>query len=230
LEVISKPDIQDWASLPYEDVEYSKHLNLPLSKLKVAYCQDSGPTDKIAQWLSNQGAMVEPVEFGIDIDESIKIIDNITIPESLIKWQNIPKDRVPLVSRKIQKTSVLSHSKIDLHHWIDRRKTLIIKFREFMQHYDVVLCPAATISVDKFLVDDTMPVEDNLCHSSFSVLACMTKQPTITVPIGLNDNSMPEAVQVIGPMHGDVLTLQIASSIESAFPMLATPPLHNMST
>jgi aspartyl-tRNA(Asn)/glutamyl-tRNA(Gln) amidotransferase subunit A len=149
LEVISGPDVRDWSSLPCNRMDHDFSMN----RLRVAYCQDSGPTAKIAQWLGAQGATVEHVELDVDIDESMQIMKNINIPELLQKWQSIPQDLRPLTGNKIQRWAILSHSKIDLYHWIDRRRKLIVKFREFMQRYDVILCPVVTESADKFLVD-----------------------------------------------------------------------------
>jgi aspartyl-tRNA(Asn)/glutamyl-tRNA(Gln) amidotransferase subunit A len=226
LEVISGPDVRDWASLPDGRVDH----NFSTNQLRVAYCQDSVTTSKIAQRLSDQGAMIGPVDFDVDIDEAMQIMKNINIPELFQKWQSIPEDRRPLTSNNIQRWAILSHSKIDLYHWIDQRKKLIVKFREFMQHYDAIICPVTAMSADEFLVDNMVSHKKDLFLSQFSVLACITKQPTVTVPTGLNSNSMPEAVQIIGPMHGDALTLQIASAIESAFPMPAGPLLYGKST
>ena len=215
LEVVSGPDVRDWSSLPRNIVDYE----LPINKLRIAYCQDSTLANKIAHWFGDQGATVESVNVDADLDECMQIMHNINIPELFQHWQSIPEDLQPLTSGKIQRWAVLSHAKIDLHHWIGRRRKLATQFSEFMQRYDAILFPVTKMQANHFLVDDMVSSKTDLFLSQSSVLACITKQPTVTVPIGLNNNSMPEAVQIVGPMHGDASTLKIAGAVESAFPL-----------
>jgi aspartyl-tRNA(Asn)/glutamyl-tRNA(Gln) amidotransferase subunit A len=52
---------------------------------------------------------------------------------------------------------------------------------------------------------------------------CATKQPNITIPIGLDSNGMPQSIMLAGAMYDDVGVLQVAHAIESAFPMPGCP-------
>ena len=88
--------------------------------------------------------------------------------------------------------------------------------RKFMQSYDFILGPANVIKPDQ-----QSALSDQI--SSLSVFFSITKQPTITVPIGLDHRGMPQSVMIAGAMYDDVSVLQIAHAIQSAFPMPACP-------
>jgi aspartyl-tRNA(Asn)/glutamyl-tRNA(Gln) amidotransferase subunit A len=128
----------------------------------------------------------------------------------------IPLDRQHLTHPNIQKRALIAHLKIDVCRALEKRQQLMIKMRKFMQSYDVILSPATTTTADKILVDD-------LPSSPFSLLYSTVQQPTITVPVGVNSNSMPVAVMIAGAMHDDVRVLQVAHAIEKQFAMPACP-------
>jgi aspartyl-tRNA(Asn)/glutamyl-tRNA(Gln) amidotransferase subunit A len=248
LDVISQPDVRDWASLPYTHENYSENCLLQKNKLRIAYGQIksqsidpaiSTATDAVIQWLTDQGAEVDVIEFDNDLKQSQQIITGLNIPEVVQRWNGISKELQPLASYKIQTwaSQCLFHKSV-LFEWMDKRKKLAVKISNLMQSYDVILSPSTSASADEFLLDNALAnkilIDDVLSNkrnpflSAFSVLASVTKQPTIVVPVGLNNNSMPVAVQVTGPMHGDALVLQVANAIQSAFPIPAPPPLRDM--
>ena len=86
--------------------------------------------------------------------------------------------------------------------------------RKFMQSYDFILGPATAITVDSALSEYVSPL---------SIFFCLTKQPTVTVPIGINSDGMPQSVMIAGAMHDDLGALQLALAIEKQFPMPACP-------
>jgi aspartyl-tRNA(Asn)/glutamyl-tRNA(Gln) amidotransferase subunit A len=243
LDVISQPDVRDWASLPYTYENYSENYLSQKNKLRIAYGRASSQsvdpaistaTDNVAQWLAEQGAEVDIIEFDDDIKQSQQIITGLNIPETVQRWNSISKELQPFTSYKIQTWALqcLFHESV-LFEWMNKRKKLAAKISNLMQSYDVILSPSTSMLADKFLIDNVLAnkilIDDVLSNkknpflSLFSVLASATKQPTIVVPVGLNNNSMPVAIQVTGPMHGDALVLQVANAIQSAFPMSAPP-------
>jgi aspartyl-tRNA(Asn)/glutamyl-tRNA(Gln) amidotransferase subunit A len=52
----------------------------------------------------------------------------------------------------------------------------------------------------------------------------LTRQPAVSVPVGLDAEGMPRAVQVAAPLHRDDLALRGARAIERAAAAPASPP------
>lgn len=233
LNTIAQPDVRDWASLPYHNIDYTKYSLPTVNGLRVAYCQamDNYQTDteilsateQVISWLSSQGAAVELVN--IDITNSLEVVFQLQMPAILQQWQNIPDDRQHLTSREFQfqQLSILSHANVNLYYWLEKCRDSVTKMRKFMQRYDVIISPATTITPNQIVVDAITSENKKITISPWSVLFSITKQPTLTVPIGLNSNSVPLAVMIAGAMHDDVKVLQVAQSIEQQFPMPACP-------
>jgi len=231
LNTIALPDVRDWASLPYNNIDYVKHSLPTVNGLRVAYCQtidnhhaDSeilSAVDQVITWLSSQGAVVELVD--IDITNSLEVMTQLYTPTGLQQWQNISVDKRHLTSREFQQLSTLSHAKVDLYHWLEKRRDSVIKMRNFMQRYDVIISPATTVAPDQIAVDAITSENKKTTISPWSVLFAVTTQPTVTVPIGLNSNSVPLAVMIAGAMHDDVRVLQVARAIEQQFPIPVCP-------
>jgi len=231
LNTISLPDVRDWASLPYNHVDYTQQTPTTLNGLKVAYCQTIddqqvnleilSAVDQVISWLSSQGAVVELVD--IDIKNSPQVLSQLQTPAVLQQWQNISVDKQHLVGREFQQISICSHAKVDLYHWLEQCKDAVIKMRKFMQMYDVIISPATTVTPDQIAVDEITLENKKILISPWSVLFSTTKQPTLTIPIGLNSNFVPLAVMITGAMHDDVRVLQVAQAIEHQFSMPRCP-------
>lgn len=231
LNTISLPDVRDWASLPYNNIDYTNHSLPTVNGLRVAYCQaiDNHHADsesltaveQVVSWLSSQGAVVDIVD--IDIKNSLEVVWQLQLPTGLQQWQNIPVDRRNLTSCEFQRRSILSHNKVDLYHWLEKSRDSVVKMRKFMQSYDVIISPATTFTPDQIAVDAITSENKKTSISPWSVLFSVTKQPTLTIPVGLNSHSVPLAVMIAGAMHDDVLVLQVARYIEQQFAMPACP-------
>jgi aspartyl-tRNA(Asn)/glutamyl-tRNA(Gln) amidotransferase subunit A len=229
MNTITQPDYRDCSSLPYDNVDYVKQINSSIHGIKVAYCPSVNSisvdpeiltkTYAVVHWLRSHGATTELVNFDVDISNAQKIFKQTSNPEILHHWNNIPAHLQNLTSRDIQKWALLSHFDTDIYHLVNQRRQITVSMRKFMQDYDVIVTPATIMAPDKITVDDTASIDSGMIISPWSIVSCITQQPTITVPTGLNSNSMPVAVQIIGPMHNDVRVLQVAQALSSAFPM-----------
>jgi aspartyl-tRNA(Asn)/glutamyl-tRNA(Gln) amidotransferase subunit A len=231
LNTIALPDHRDWASLPYHNIDYTKNSLPTVNGLRVAYCQtiDNQHTDsesltaveQVVSWLGAQGAVVDVVD--IDIKNSFEILAQLQTPAILQQWQNVSVNKRHMTSREFQQTSKLSHSKVDLYHWLEKCRDSVTKMRKFMQRYNVIISPVTTVTPDQIVVDAITSENKKITISPWSVLFSITKQPTLTVPIGLNSNSVPLAVMIAGAMHDDVSVLQVAQAIQKQFPMPRCP-------
>jgi aspartyl-tRNA(Asn)/glutamyl-tRNA(Gln) amidotransferase subunit A len=94
------------------------------------------------------------------------------------------------------------------------------------QRFDLVLCP--TVPAGPPLAD--APTADPvraLCQSwaPWTFTFNLTRQPAITVPLGLRADGLPNSVQLAAAQYRDDLVLRAARAIELAapFPVLAMP-------
>lgn len=231
LNTISLPDVRDWTSLPYNNIDYTNHLLSSVNGLRVAYCQAIddhcanieilSAVEQVVDWLALQGAVIEFVD--IDTKNSWEIMCQLQTPAALQQWQNVPVNKRHLTSREFQKRSIFSNIKMELYPSLEQYRDFVIKMREFMQKYDVIISPATTVTPDQIAVDNITMENKKISISPWSIFFSMTKQPTLTVPVGLNSSSVPLAVLITGAMHDDVRVLQVARAIEQQFPMPVCP-------
>jgi aspartyl-tRNA(Asn)/glutamyl-tRNA(Gln) amidotransferase subunit A len=110
----------------------------------------------------------------------------------------------------------LAHVKENLYTQLIQRNQFVANMRSRTQAYDIILGPA-TIASAVNVTSHTQKI------SPLSVFCSMTKQPSVTVPVGLNHSGMPDAVMIVGAMLDDAKLLQVAQAIEQQFAMPACP-------
>ena len=130
----------------------------------------------------------------------------------LYRWLNIPKEHRHLAGRDVQHRAILARSPDNVYEPLIDRYKLITQLRKVMQSYDVLIGPATDSNKKTGPANHISPL---------SVFCSITKQPTITVPIGIDSNGMPQSVMIAGAMHDDLGVLQLAHAIEKQFPMPA---------
>ena len=211
MNTIAKPDVRDSTSLPYDHAWYNSDINYSLHGKKIA-CVDLMKDAKILDYLTCQGAQVDFVS--LDIELSIKIFGALLEPKLLQQWTDISKEKRHLAGRAVQRLAVLAHCQEETYLQLNKRHKLMTHMRKFMQSYDFILGPATAITADSALSEYVSPL---------SIFFCLTKQPTVTVPIGINSDDMPQSVMIAGAMHDDLGALQLALAIEKQFPMPACP-------
>jgi aspartyl-tRNA(Asn)/glutamyl-tRNA(Gln) amidotransferase subunit A len=218
MNIITKPDVRDSTSLPYTNTDYAQRTNEQLKGKKFACVKSmlTEPVEKTVEYLLCQGAHVDFVE--LDIDSAIEIFYELPLPKMLQQWLDIPEQQRQLTGRDIQRRAILAHRPEHTHAQLISRHRLITQMRQVMQSYEILLGPAAVIDSDR----QTTTVED---ISPLSILFCITKQPSMAVPVGVDNKGMPQSVLIAGTMHNDLGVLQMARTLESAFPMNCNPVL-----
>ena len=211
MNTIVKPDVRDSTSLPYDHAWYNSDINCSLHSKKIA-CVDLMKDAKILDYLTCQGAQVDFVS--LDIELSIKIFDALLEPKMLQQWTDISEEKRHLAGRAVQRKAVLAHRQEETYLQLNKRHKLMTHMRKFMQSYDFILGPATAITADFARSEYVSPL---------SIFFCLTKQPTVTVPTGINSDGMPQSVMIAGAMHDDLGALQLALAIEKQFPMPACP-------
>jgi aspartyl-tRNA(Asn)/glutamyl-tRNA(Gln) amidotransferase subunit A len=224
MRIISGPDIRDSTSLLHNHQDYTCTVPNPIQNLRIARVQTlnnnnidseiSATIDVLATWLNSQGASVESID--LDVNTANDIFSKIIEPKIFQQWLNIPDHRRALAGREIQRNAILAHVKENLYTQLIQRNQFVANMRSRTQAYDIILGPA-TIASAVNVTSHTQKI------SPLSVFCSMTKQPSVTVPVGLNHSGMPDAVMIVGAMLDDAKLLQVAQAIEQQFAMPACP-------
>ena len=212
MNIITKSDIRDSTALPCDHTNYHLMVDHSLRGKKIA-CVNGQVSPEIFKYLLSQGAQVDFIS--LDFESAKKILDKLSETKGLHHWLSIPDQLKSLTSRDVQRQAILAHKAEDTYSHLNKRHELIAHMRKFMQSYDVLLAPAITIDLNK-------PPSDLVDQIFLWVkFCCLTKQPTIIVPIGIGSNGMPQSIMLAGAMYDDIGMLQVAHAIEKQFPMPA---------
>lgn len=102
---------------------------------------------------------------------------------------------------------------------------------EFFQHYDILICPGATIP--PFDVDDLFPravdgqeQETYVRWAGLTNALSVTNTPVAAIPCGTDATGMPFGFQVTAPHRGDHRLLKVCQALEGVFsgqPSLSRP-------
>ncbi len=82
-------------------------------------------------------------------------------------------------------------------------------------HYDAVICPvvpACAPLVDKLIPDPVAALWND--WAPWTLLFNLTRQPAISLPVGVNAAGLPRAVQIAAGLYRDDIVLKIARTIE----------------
>ncbi|MEJ0016120.1 MAG: amidase [Acetobacteraceae bacterium] len=127
---------------------------------------------------------------------------------------------------------------VDMTHrdWLrlnERRYQLRRLWGAFFQDWDVLLCPViSTAALPHMQQGETW--ERNVAINGRTVsynemlfwpgITCGYHLPASTAPIALTEAGLPVGVQIVGPMHGDRMTLQVAELLEGQWRGFVPPP------
>jgi amidase len=115
----------------------------------------------------------------------------------------------------------------------DRRHRLRLAWSAFFKDWDVLLCPVIatpapplhangdaatrTLTVD----GEPRPYDDQLFWPG---IIGGFHLPATVAPVGLSQSGLPIGVQIVGPIYGDLQTLEVASLLEHAWRAFIPPP------
>lgn len=116
----------------------------------------------------------------------------------------------------------------------EERERIRLRWAEFFQHYDILLCPVLIIPAFEHQQEGTLytrtlmvdgierPYADIIMWTSFIGMAYL---PSTVVPIGWTADGLPMGVQIVGPFLGDRSTLAFARLVEELTGGYRVPPM-----
>jgi aspartyl-tRNA(Asn)/glutamyl-tRNA(Gln) amidotransferase subunit A len=236
LNVIARPDVRDWYSLPYVQTDYCAALDQPVAGLRVGYSANLGYATvdreiavacrRAAEALAAAGAIVTECDPGFEdpLDDicTLWFVGAATLFASLSDQQ---RDRLDPIFRW-QADEGRKYSAVDVSRVGVARAELGRRMREFHQRYDVLLTP--TVAVPPMDVVETgapflADPKAFLGWTPFSYPFNLTQQPALSVPAGLNAAGLPMGVQLVASMHEDALLLRAGHALEAALEPMPRP-------
>lgn len=228
LNVIAKPDVRDWHSLPYDGVDYTKRLDKGIKGLRIAYSPTLGhaeldpevaaAVDKAVATLRKLGAKIDKVDPGFP--DPGPIFRVLWWSGARAALSRLPKDKKALLDpglADVVKQS-LEMTPEDYFDAVKARGALGVQMREFMEKYDLLVTP--TLPIPAFEAGKLSPVDDGtgkwVNWTPFSYPFNLTQQPAASVPCGFTKAGLPIGLHIIGRMFDDVSVLRAAHAYEGA--------------
>jgi amidase len=117
--------------------------------------------------------------------------------------------------------------------WNERRHQMRVKWWEFFQDYDLVICPTASSDAfphdhvgerfDRYVTVNGKRVltTDQVFWAGYSGVAYL---PSTVAPAGLTPDGLPVGVQIIAPQYHDRLSIHFAKMLEREYRGFVSPP------
>jgi aspartyl-tRNA(Asn)/glutamyl-tRNA(Gln) amidotransferase subunit A len=227
LREMAKPDVRDWFSLPYQDIDYTANLSDGVKGLKIAYSPTLGyakvdpeilaAVDAAAKQFAALGAIVEQVDPGFA--DPVEIFHIHWFLGAYNATLTLPKEKFALLDPGLAKTveAGASYTTKDYLLAQTERSKLGVVMRRFHQTYDLLLTPS--LAVLPFtagrLAPEAMGDAYWTAWTPFTYPFNLTQQPAISVSCGFSQSGLPIGLQLVGPMHREDLVLRAAAAYEA---------------
>jgi aspartyl-tRNA(Asn)/glutamyl-tRNA(Gln) amidotransferase subunit A len=228
LNEISKPDVRDWTSLPYEGRDYMKKLGKGVMGLKIAFSPTLGyvavdpeiaaAVKKAVQVLADLGAEIDLVDPGFaDPGPCFRILWWCGARALLSKLPEAKKALLdPGLADVVEQSMAITPE--DYFDAVRQRGALGTQMRLFMERYDLLVTP--TLPIAAFEAGKLSPVDDGMGKwvnwTPFSYPFNLTQQPAASVPCGFTKVGLPIGLHIVGKMFDDRTVLRASQAYEDA--------------
>jgi amidase len=231
-DALAGPSQQTGISKPHRIGQFAEAAAQPRKPSRVAFSEDLGVTQTSSE-VSRvcQRALILLEQDYIAIEKAhpdLSMMDAaFDVPRALDYAQSYAADLAE--SRDIFKPEVvwniergLGLDADEIRHSLDARGQVFANASNFMQDFDLLICPAAIIPA--YPVEERYPgYSDGLAYSEYYrwlAICCAittTTLPVITLPCGKTEAGLPVGLQLIGKPHGDLDLFACASYLEPLF-------------
>jgi Asp-tRNA(Asn)/Glu-tRNA(Gln) amidotransferase A subunit family amidase len=227
---LSRPDVRDATSLPYQVQDWAALGDDPgatLRGLKVGLWLDAGwgqplqpgtlaVVQQATRVFEAAGAVVQPLA-PFATREMADGINRFWRMRSYLDIQALPAERRAKVLPFIRDwvAAGAGYSAAEVFHGYSQFAALRDATVAACAPFDMVLSPVAPDVA--FNADWAMPSNDPLRameHIAYTLPFNMSEQPAISVPAGFDADGLPVGVQLVGPRHADLPLLRVAHAFE----------------
>jgi amidase len=203
----------------------------------------SGAIERLASALAKKGAKVsDQARPGFNPDEAHKVYiallraatSNRQLPQHEALWERLSKERPATdMSYEAQsaRANVMRHK--EWLAWSNRRHQMRLAWAEFFRDWDVLLCPPAATPAfpqnqrgerwERMIEVNGRP-QPSTTQMFWAGYSGMCLLPSTVAPIELAGGKLPVGVQIVGPQHGDYLTIAAARLVEKDYFAFTPPP------
>ncbi len=225
---MARHDLRDPVSLPDEKRDWREGIDQGVAGLRVALVRRLGfepPLDPegqaalqvAARLLEEAGAIVEEADPGLP--DTRAIFTRVWGVALARLWSQTPEEKRPLLDAGIGEVAerMSEMTAADFLGAEMLRVECAHAMARFHQRYDLVLTaatPTAALDADAPTVRPVESLWRDWAPWTFAFN--LTRQPAISVPLGLDEQGMPRAVQVVAALYRDDLAFRAARAIERA--------------
>jgi len=121
----------------------------------------------------------------------------------------------------------------DWLYWNEERHRMRLKWAEYFEDYDLLLCPAGATAAfphnqtgerwERMIMVNgkPQPTTTQMFWAGYSGMAYL---PSTVAPAGVTPDGLPVGVQIVGPQYGDLTCIAFAQLLEKEFHAFAAPP------
>lgn len=186
---------------------------------------------KAARHCEELGHQVEELAFPVDLEQAARAMSRLI---NVYSYQAVGK-RAQTLGLELDdcpiEASTLAMAKrgaqVSASEFLDARDSLMEveqQLQAFQQQFDVILQPVLAKPTAKigWLDMDSADIKDYAAkfkaYSGFTALANGTGQPSMSVPMGLNESGLPVGALFTAAWGGDMTLLRLAAALEQAAP------------
>tara|TARA_R110000868_G_scaffold158036_3_gene385811 strand:- start:67005 stop:68414 length:1410 start_codon:yes stop_codon:yes gene_type:complete len=234
MSVLQRYDESDPASVvapPAFDI----YQSVDIKNCRIAYFTDNGivaadaETDQtiesLMQQLRDAGAQVTKARPKL-IEKSFEILWEVLfwVGDGGKTWQDIIAnfEASPLLKQFVANASKRDFTVIETRNRLNSIDSLKHALNDFMQDYDVLICPVAARPAI-----DHGKTHDHIEEFAYSTTFNLTGSPATVVNAGFSQSGLPIGVQIVGKHFADGMTLGVGEIIQK---LVAIPPIPMLNT
>ncbi|MFN4088510.1 MAG: amidase [Alphaproteobacteria bacterium] len=234
-------DSCDPFSTPIDGMSFRTPQPVDLGGLRVAYTEDLGfaPVDNDIRatfrkkMAAAKGLFRECVEATPDLGDANDVFEVLRAVGYLARYKAWYDEDPAKLGANVRANyeQGLSMSLADFSRAHAEQTKAYRRVQAFFQEFDLLLCPVTPVTPFPWTQLYMTHINGEKLRTYFHWLALTygitnTGHPACAVPCGVDHESMPFGLQVVGPHKGDAFTLGVAHALEQAFaakPELARP-------
>jgi aspartyl-tRNA(Asn)/glutamyl-tRNA(Gln) amidotransferase subunit A len=230
MNVVSRPDLRDWTSLPYDPVDYAQSLEGDLAGLRVAYSATMGfaaVDPEIATIvreatlrLRMRGAVVDEID--PPFADPFPIYDAIRLANRSMSVGRMSADAVrlmdPILANIEKRAATVTAAKFRIA--MQERAKYGEQMQAFLGTYDILVTPTMPVPPLPISAKQDDPESDEWYRvggrnwAPFGLPFNLTQQPAASLPCGLTKDGLPVGMQIAARKYRDALVLKVSHAYE----------------